>query len=229
MSTGKLNIAFIWHMHQPFYKNLLTNEYAMPWVRLHAIKDYYNMVSILESFPNIHQTFNLVPSLIEQIQDYINNRADDNILRLTRKPSANLTSEEKIDILTKLFMANWETMIKIYPRDRQLLEKRGEHVSLEKLKLIQKNLTNQDFLDLQVWYNLAWFDPVFKKTDNEIKQLIDKNEKFTEEDKTLLINKQLGIMGKILPLYKKFMEKGQIEISVSPYYHPILPLLVNMD
>ncbi|MBI5207664.1 MAG: glycoside hydrolase [Candidatus Firestonebacteria bacterium] len=229
MTVGKLNVAFLWHMHQPFYKDILTNEYAMPWVRLHAIKDYYDMVTILEPFENIHQTFNLVPSLIEQIKDYTDNKAQDNVLRLTCKPAGELTIEEKTDILIKLFMANWETMIKIYPRYKNLLEKRGEHISIDKLRIIQNNLTTQDFLDLQVWYNLAWFDPIFKKNDTEIARLIEKNEKFTEEDKNILIAKQMEIMGMILPVYKKFMDKGQIEISISPYYHPILPLLIDTD
>ncbi len=229
MTTEKLNIAFVWHMHQPFYKDLSSGEYAMPWVRLHGIKDYYDMVAILEPYTNIHQTFNLVPSLIEQILDYLKNNAQDNVLKLTRKPASELTREDKIDILTKLFMANWETMIKIYPRYRNLLEKRGEHISMEKLKIIQKSLTTQDFLDLQVWYNLAWFDPIFKKSDPELVRLINKNDKFTEEDKNIVINKQFEILSMILPIYKKFMDKGQIEVSISPYYHPILPLLADTD
>ena len=90
-----LYVAFLWHMHQPYYKDLLSNKLLMPWVRLHGIKDYYDMVAILEEFPNIHQTFNLVPSLISQIEDYVNNTATDIFLDLTIKPAKDLANEEK--------------------------------------------------------------------------------------------------------------------------------------
>jgi len=120
-----LNIAFLWHMHQPLYKDPFTGEYILPWVRLHAIKDYYDMAAILEDFPSIHQTFNIVPSLIEQINDYADGRASDRFLAMTLKPSSDLTPEDKTFILKNFFLANWEYMIKPFHGYWDLLKKRG--------------------------------------------------------------------------------------------------------
>ncbi|MFN4149681.1 MAG: glycoside hydrolase, partial [Candidatus Sericytochromatia bacterium] len=111
-----LNIAFIWHMHQPLYKDNLSKTYLMPWVRLHAIKDYLDMAVLLEKFPNISQTFNMVPSLIEQIQDYANRDAEDLYLRLSSIPVENLSLIQKGKILELFFDLNWEKMISKFPR-----------------------------------------------------------------------------------------------------------------
>ncbi len=73
----KIKLCFLWHMHQPLYKDLVSGEYRLPWTRLHALKDYYGMVKILEDFPEIHQTFNLVPSLLVQIEEYASGKASD--------------------------------------------------------------------------------------------------------------------------------------------------------
>jgi alpha-amylase/alpha-mannosidase (GH57 family) len=96
-------VAFLWHMHQPYYKDMKTNQYQMPWVRLHGLKDYFDMVAILDDYPSIHQTFNLVPSLIEQIQDYASNQVHDDHLLLTEKPAQDLTEVEKEKILSTFF------------------------------------------------------------------------------------------------------------------------------
>lgn len=224
-----LNLAILWHMHQPFYKDIWTGKYAMPWVRLHSIKDYYDMVSILEEFPDVHLTFNLVPSLIYQIEDYTNNNAIDGFMELTLKPASDLTEDEKIEILQNFFMANWNTMIKIHPRYYELLEKRGLYVSKKEIETSIKKFSAQDFLDLQVWFNLAWFDPVFIEKDEFLKSLEKKGKKFTENEKTTLINKQKEIMNLIVPEYKKLNLSGQIELTTTPFYHPILPLVYNTD
>ena len=219
-----LKIAFLWHMHQPFYKSLKSGEYQMPWVRLHGLKDYYDMVAILDRFPSIHQTFNLVPSLIEQIDDYALNNAYDRHLVLTERPVRELTQEEKEEILSTFFIGNLNTMILPHRRFYQLWEKRGK--SQKDLSFVLPKFTDQDFLDLQVWSNLSWFDPIFKN-DKEILYLFKKGENFTEEDKKLLISKEREILKSILPKYKELRQKGQIEISFSPYFHPIMPLIYD--
>lgn len=224
-----LYVAFLWHMHQPYYKDLLSNKLLMPWVRLHGIKDYYDMVAILEEFPNIHQTFNLVPSLISQIEDYVNNTATDIFLDLTIKPAKDLANEEKIFILKNFFMVNWDTMIKIHPRYADLLEKRGYYFSEKELAREHKNFTTQDFLDLQVWFNLAWFDPVFLNTDSALKELATKGKNYKEKDKEIVIQKQREVLSKIVLEYKKLSDIGQIELTTSPFYHPILPLLCDTN
>src|SRR3989344_5594189 len=222
-----LNIAFLWHMHQPLYKDPFTGEYILPWVRLHAIKDYYDMAAILEGFPSIHQTFNIVPSLIEQINDYADGRASDRFLAMTLKPSSDLTKEDKIFILKNFFLANWEYMIKPFHGYWDLLKKRGFYQADEDMDNALRYFSEQDFLDLQVLFNLAWIDPSIRESDRFLKSLAEKGKGFTEEDKKKLMAKQEEIIGQVLPKYRELEGKGIIELTTSPYYHPILPLLCD--
>ena len=115
-----LNLAFIFHMHQPYYKNLLTQESGLPWVRLHGIKDYLDMVQLLDRFPKIKQTFNVVPSLFEQIEDYNAGRVKDTYLGLSRKPAAELTKSDREFILRNFFSINKERVIATFPRYYEL-------------------------------------------------------------------------------------------------------------
>ncbi len=109
MSDRPLYIAFLWHMHQPYYKDTISGEITMPWVRLHAIKDYLDMVRILEDFPNLHQTFNVVPSLFEQLEDLLNPASrKDMAFELTLKKAGELTENDKVFLLKNFFMANWK-------------------------------------------------------------------------------------------------------------------------
>ena len=189
----------------------------MPWVRLHGVKDYLDMVQVLEKYPKIRQTFNLVPSLVEQIEDYNNRTVKDKFLELSYKPSAELTSQDKKFILDNFFMINRERVISIFPRYYELYFK----------NLRNLEFSTQDFLDLQVWFNLAWTDPYFRENYPELKELVMKARFFSEEEKQTVLAKQIEILGNILPAYKKTMESGQIEITLSPFYHPILPLLYS--
>ena len=220
-----LNLAILWHMHQPYYKRVSQGIYQMPWVRLHGLKDYFDMAKILDDYPKIHVTFNLVPCLIEQIQDYAQNQAYDQHLFLTEKKASELSQAEKEEIISSFFIGNYETMILPHRRFFQLWEKRGQ--SLENIGAVTQKFSTQDLLDLQVWSNLAWFDPLLRR-DKEIADLFKKNEKFTEDDKKLLISKQREILSWILPKYRELKDKGQIEISFSPYFHPIMPLLCDL-
>jgi alpha-amylase/alpha-mannosidase (GH57 family) len=213
-------------MHQPYYKDIKSGLYQMPWVRLHGLKDYYDMVAVLDLFPQIRQTFNLVPSLIEQIQDYAENNSCDEHLILTQRPANDLTDVEKDKILSTFFSCNPPTMIKPHARYYQLYEKRGE--DSENLKSRIREFGVQDLLDLQVWSNLVWIDPLFK-TDPLISHLFKKKRDFTEEEKNRLIIKQREILGQILPKYKQIQDRGQIEITFSPYFHPILPLICDTE
>ncbi len=215
-------------MHQPYYKDNLTNEVSLPWVRLHGIKDYLDMVKILEDFPNVHQTFNFVPSLLEQIEDY-NKGNEDKFLKISRKKSADLNDQEKVFILLNFFMANWDTMVKPYSRYYDLLEKRGKFIAPGPMDKIIKRFKEQDFLDLVVWFNLSWFDPIYKEKDEALKNIVKKGTYFSEEEKNVVLDKQLEILKQIIPYYKKAQENGQIEITTTPYYHPILPLLCNQE
>ncbi|MEW6409533.1 MAG: glycoside hydrolase family 57 protein, partial [Nitrospirota bacterium] len=224
-----LYINFIWHMHQPYYKDPETGDYVLPWVRLHGIKDYYDMVAILRDFPEIKATFNIVPSLLSQIKDYVENGATDRCLIHTLVPADSLDLENKVFILNNFFLANWDNMIKIYSRYNELLSKRGYNVVKGEIERISRYFSTQDFLDLQVWFNLAWFDPLFKDKDPFLSYLIKKGRDFTEEEKSGLIEKQKEILSLIIPEYRKAESSAQIELSTSPFYHPILPLLCDTN
>lgn len=201
----------------------------LPWVRLHAVKDYYDMVAILDRFPEVHANFNLVPSLLVQIEDYAEGKANDKFLKFTLKDPKELTAEERVFILQNFFMVNWENMIKPYPYYYDLLMKRGRFVSQADLERAVKRFSYQELLDLQVWFNLTWFGFIYKLEDPIISSLIKKGKRFTEEDKKAVIEKQNEIIKKIIPAYRQAQERGQIEISTSPFYHPILPLLCDTD
>jgi len=229
MSDHPLYIAFVWHMHQPYYRDDTTGSSILPWVRLHGIKDYYDMPALLAGFPDIHQTFNLVPSLLKQIQDYVENNATDKSLALTLKPASELDQDDKMYLLRNFFMANWDTMIKPYPAYWQLLDRRGYSVSPNDLLSATRYYTTRDYLDLQVWFNLTWFDPLFKNNDPFLKGLVKKGSGFTENEKTLLVRKQREVMALIIPEYKRLAEIGRIELTTTPFYHPILPLLYDTD
>ncbi len=229
MSDNPLSIAFVWHMHQPYYKDDLTGAYILPWVRMHGIKDYYDMPALLTDFPDLHQTFNLVPSLLKQLNDYVDNGAADTFLTTSLKPASELVLEEKIFLLRNSFMANWDTMIKPYPGYWRLLDRRGFRVSHDDLLNATRYFTDQDYRDLQVWFNLTWFGPLFKQTDQLVKGLIEKGANFTEQEKALLLQKQREVMGLIIPEYRRLAQQGRIELTTTPFYHPILPLLCDTE
>jgi len=222
----KLHVAFLWHMHQPMYRDIITGFSPLPWVRLHAVKGYYDMISVALKH-DVQVTFNLVPALIRQLEEYANG-ATDYYLDITLKEADSLTEEEAVFLLANFFTANWDTMIKPNLRYGQLLEKRGFPYQKEAFKVKLKEFSTQELRDIQVWFNLAWFGFTARK-DELVRELLKKGENFTEEEKRLLIDKQFEIIKKLLPLYKEAQEEGKVEISTSPYYHPILPLLCDVE
>ncbi|MFH1383334.1 MAG: glycoside hydrolase family 57, partial [Candidatus Omnitrophota bacterium] len=154
----KLYIAFLWHMHQPLYKDYLTERYYLPWVRLHALKGYYDMPALLERFPDMKATFNLTPSLLLQMNDYVtNDSVNDDFLIVSKKRAEDLTREDKEFILANFFMNNWDTIIKPHPRYGELLRRRGLHYTVGDALNIIERFDRQDFLDLQVLFNISWF------------------------------------------------------------------------
>lgn len=221
-----LYVALIWHNHQPCYKNPETGLYELPWVRLHATKDYYDMAAILKDYPGVHVTFNMVPSLLMQLEDY-SKGASDRYLILSQKAASELTEEDKEFILRRFFDANWEKVIPAFPRYEELLNLRGRDSSDDKIAAALKNFTEQDFRDLQVLFNLAWIDPGIRKEDPQLDALVKKGRGFSEQDKKVVLDKQKEIIGKIVPLYRELQNAGIIEITTTPFYHPILPLLYD--
>src|ERR1700722_4547531 len=221
-----LRVVVLWHQHQPYYKDLVSGEYRLPWVRLHALKDYYGMVKLLDEFPNVHQTFNLVPSLIKQIQDYVSGTARDPFLDVAAKPARDLSEGERRFALQYLFQANPANMIGRYPRYRELWEHyRNTGDSPEKA---EKYFQPQDFTDLQVLSQIAWFDEFFLE-DPDIAGLIQKGRGYSLEDQNFVMAHEQALLGRVLPAHAEAVRNGRIEISASAFYHPILPLVCDTN
>ncbi len=218
-----LYIAFIWHQHQPLYKNN-EGKYLLPWVRLHGTKDYLDLALLLSRYPKLHQTINLVPSLILQLEDYIAGTAFDPYLELTLQPEENLNLAQKKYIIEHFFDANHHTLIDPHPRYRELYQQKQN----QGVQWCQENWTKQEYADLLAWHNLAWIDPLFWD-DPEIEQWLKQGKNFSLSDRQRIISKQRQILSRIIPQHKEMQEKGQLEVTTSPYTHPILPLLADTN
>lgn len=218
----KLSIALIWHMHQPAYRTAEGEIYLMPWVRMHAIKDYLDMLLILDEFPSLKLNFNLVPVLLDAIYDYGYNGAHDIYSKLT--VAEHLSDEEKEFVFNHFFDANYKNMVLHHDEYRKLYEKR---YSREDITI--HDFSDQEYFAVMSWFNLAWFDPYWRKSEELVRIADKKNEEFTLEDREKIIELQRKICREIIPQYKKYQLAGRIEISTSPYYHPILPLLLDMN
>ncbi|HET9743945.1 MAG TPA: glycoside hydrolase family 57 protein [Terriglobales bacterium] len=220
-----IHLIFLWHMHQPFYKDLVTGEYRLPWVRMHALKDYYGMVKLLEEFPQVHQNFNLVPSLLRQIEDYVSGSAKDPWRELATKPAPDLHRDERIFILKYFFQANRTHQIGRYPRYEELLQKRLAFPNPEAAVV---SFDDSDFTDLQVLSQLAWLDEFFLD-DPSIAELIKKGRGFSREDQHLTLETEKKILAAVIPAYRSAQDRGAVELSTTPFYHPILPLLCDTN
>ena len=210
-------VALLWHMHQPFYQDLVTGEHILPWVRLHALKDYYGMAALLREFPRVKVTFNLVPSLLVQLEAFAANRAVDRTLEVSLKPAESLTAGDIAFMREHFFHAQRLRMIAPYPRYAELLAARDGILGVGDLR------------DLQVWHKLAWLDPFYLHDDPRVRDLIARGRDFGEKDKAVLRDVELEILQRVVPEYRDGVARGQIEVSASPFYHPILPLLCDTD
>ncbi len=224
-----LYVAFIWHQHQPLYKSSqymsgVMGKYRLPWVRLHGTKDYLDLVLILQRYPNLHQTVNLVPSLILQLEDYAQGKAIDPYLELALMPVEKLNREQKQFIIEHFFDGNYQTLIAPHPRYSQLYQQREDKGKLWCLK----NWGNQDYSDLLAWHNLSWIDPLFWD-DPEITTWLKQGKNFTLSDRQRIYSKQRKIIAQIIPQHRKMQEIGQLEVITTPYTHPILPLLADTN
>src|SRR5450631_1417975 len=213
-----IHVAFVWHMHQPYYKDDLTSTYLLPWVRLRSAKDYYKMPALLDGYPKIRATFNLVPSLLAQIEDYGKEESIDLFLNLSRRDAAELSAEERD------FLLRW---MRESPRALRV-QQSSRYLELAS-RPIDAQFTTADIRDLQVWFNLAWCDPVWVESDPRLAELKRKDRDFSEGDKQPLFQAQHEIMAKVIPKYRELADRGQAELTLSPYYHPILPLLCHAD
>jgi len=224
----KLRVCFLWHMHQPYYKDPETGSYILPWVRLHAIKDYAALPLIFRAHPGVRHTVNLVPSLLVQVRDYVENGAEDVFLSLSRKNALDLTKDENEFLLRNFFSAYAPTMILPQPRYADLF--RGHEAALRALG--RKNggaggYGASEYTDLATLFNLTWFHPLFREENPELSRLWRKGSGFTEREKHYVLDYQLEVMGRVIDEYRKLSMEDRGELSSSPMYHPILPLLID--
>jgi alpha-amylase/alpha-mannosidase (GH57 family) len=209
-----LHLALVWHQHQPYYKDDLTDTYLLPWVRLRSTKDYAKMAELVAAYPKARQTFNLVPSLLVQIEDHAKGPRNDLFLRLSQKPAAELTAEERAFVLRWMRESPRFLRVQASPRYSDLAS-RAEDATF----------TVEEVRDLQVWYNLAWCDPAWVDRDPRLAALKARDRRFTEADKETLFQAQQEMVGEVIGKYAGLARDGLAELIFSPFYHPILPLI----
>ena len=220
MKTKKLSLAIYWHMHQPVYE--IEGTYLMPWVRLHALKDYLDMVSVLEKFPKLKLNLNIVAGLLDSLLDYVENNSTDIHMQLSTVNISAITEEEKSFILNNFFSPKFETMIYRSENYKKLYKKRfsKDYANIEEF-------SQQELSDLIALFNLVWIDSTHYETYPRLKYLWEKQYNYTIADRLEIIDIQKSIMKQIVPTIKKYIKDGRIEITTSPYYHPILPILLG--
>ena len=215
-----LSLAIYWHMHQPVYE--IEDTYLMPWSRLHAVKDYLDMVLHLEKFPKLKLNLDIVPALIDTLIDY-SNGANDIHSELTVADVETMTSEEKSFVVNNFFTPKYETMIFRSETYKELYKKRFNEDMCK-----TDDFNNQELSDLMALFNLIWIDPVHYKRYPELKHLWAKQKNYTREDRIEIINVHRKIISEIIPTYRKYVKQGRLEITASAYYHSILPILIDM-
>ena len=209
-------LMLMWHQHQPNYPKDSDGVYTRPWVRVHATKDYYDMAAMVENYPNVNVTFNLTPVLLRQLEDLAGG-AKDSYWVAAEKPADALTVDDEAFLLQRFFDVN-PKIIARFPRYQELASLRESPGSW----------AEQDFRDLQVLFNLAWTDPDFLEVE-PLASLVTKGEGFSEDDKEVVFDEHLRIIGEVIPLHARLWDEGVIEVTTTPLAHPILPLITNTD
>ena len=227
-----LDLVFLWHMHQPDYRDYSTGDFVLPWVYLHAIKDYSDMAYHLEQHPKVKAVVNFVPILLDQLEDYEQQFASgqirDPLLRLLVRENLNdISIAERQLILESCFRSNLNKMVAPYPAYKRLFDI---------FKMIEPHgqvalsyLSGQFMADLLTWYHLAWFGETVRRENDVLIQMMSKDENFTCADRKLIFELIGKVISGIIPRYRKLAETGQIEISATPHYHPLAPLLLDFN
>jgi len=225
-----VDLVFLWHMHQPDYREYSSGDFVLPWTYLHAIKDYTDMAYHLERHPKVRAVVNFVPVLLDQLDDYTDQFATgklrDPLLRLLiHEKSAELTEENRRLAFDACFLSNHTKMISPYPAYKRLWEL---------FKLLQTEsdtslsyLSGQYVADLLTWYHLAWCGESVRREHALVARLMSKAEGFSHDDRIQLFDLIGELIGGIIPRYRKLAESGQIELSTTPHYHPLAPLLID--
>ena len=211
-----LSVAFVWHMHQPSYFDSAAGVLTLPWVRLHATKDYVDMVELLEEFPTLHQTFNVTPVLLDQLAWYGAGHQDA-WQALAMRPTEALTGAKADALARQCTFAHPQRMVASHPRYYELVARlqRGQTLGV------------QDLRDLTVWFHLVWIDPRWRSRDPQLAGLIEKGAGFSEDEKQAVLAAHEALIRRVIPTYRAAQDRGHIEVATSPYAHPILPLLAD--
>jgi alpha-amylase/alpha-mannosidase (GH57 family) len=220
-----VHLVVLWHMHQPQYRDPESSRYVLPWTRLHALKDYWGMVDIMREFPRFHATFNVVPALGLQLEEYASGNFNEPWFSLAFKNAEELTREDKAEILARAFQVNHERLMSRWPRFVELHEWSRPAGGAQALV----TFTPRDWRDLQLLSQLAWTEESWLQKDPVVSKLATKGKDFSEKDKSALQQKQMELLRMVLPAYREAAQRGQIEISTTPFYHPILPLICDSD
>jgi len=220
-----VSLAFFWHQHQPYYPDDVAGENPMPWVRLHGTKDYWGMAMHLKEVPELQATINLVPSLLMQLTGYTERGHEDTHLRVSRAPADGLSSDDMMYLLDNFFMVQPDHNIRPNPRYFELYQQRG--LSVDSAERAAKRFSKRDILDLQCWSNLVWIHPIAFEVDPELAAFRNKGRGWTEKEKLWLLDKQMQLLREIIPLHKELSDRGQVELTTTPFYHPIMPLLID--
>jgi len=225
----RANVCFLFHMHQPQYVDPRSGVAELPWVRLHGARAYLDVASLLDEYPSISLTVNFVPSLVAQLEEVVAG-AEDAWLRVAKLPPSSLTLDQRELLVTRLYSLNWGREVETRPRYRELLDKRGRHIPAPgELRRRAQTYSDQEIRDLTVLFYLSWIGFAARKGDGELAALEQKGRDFTDEDFAHVVEKQRLGCARVLPLWRKLAERGQVELSASPYYHPILPLVIDTD
>lgn len=219
-------IAFLWHLHQPPYRDPESGVYLLPWVRLHATRGYLDLAAIHLRYPGVRSTVNFSPILLEQLEDYAAGTARDRFLDVAATPAADLSEAERTFLVDRFFMVSHEQGVRPLPRYQELLDKRGAFAPMERARVV-RSFTHEDLRDLQVLFQLAWMGFTARQESEVVAGLLEKGRGFTEGEKELLLQEQQRLVAAVLPRWREVAAQGSVELSASPYAHPILPLLCD--
>ena len=224
-----LQLALVWHMHQPDYVDPGSGERFMPWTRLHALKDYADMAEHLARHPGLRATFNVVPALLTELSAYRDGTAKpDPFLALSRRRVDTLRADDRAYVVGRFFALNRATMAKGLPRLNELAALRGDYPIDGVPSQVLARFDDQAILDLTVLFHLAWSGPLLS-ADPRVAALRAKGRGYTEEDRQMLLDLQDVFLAGVLPRWQALQRAGHVEFSVSPCYHPILPLLCDLE
>ena len=224
MAAGPLRVFFLWHFHQPWYADFAGGPTHLPWVRLHALKDYADLPDLLSAEPRVPHACNLVPSLLDQIE-VLAGGGSDRFLDISRTPASEWDAGTVSFVLNNFFSAH-PRMIEAFPRYTELKTRLQGWTTDVMTSGVRRSFSREDLRDLVVLFHLAWSGATLSK-DPLLAKLKKRGHGFSEEEKNALLDRQQAFLSEVIPAWKRALATGTIELTTSPYHHPILPLLVD--